>query len=190
MAKTKLETFYRRQNFYMDVWRIGHSLWQKQVPVLPEAIRILCRIVFHADIPTQVAIPRNVIFVHNGMGVVVHTQAQFRGPALIFHNVTIGNSKGLLDGVPVIGSHVMIGVGAVIMGPIAIGDGCIIGANAVVTRDVPPYHMAVGNPAQLKPCDPELIRHLFLGDEPPSAALTRSTTVAARPTNGTAAVEK
>lgn len=189
MAKTKLETFYRRQNFYMDVWRIGHALWQMQVPVLPEAVRILCRIVFHADMPAQVAVPPDVIFVHNGMGVVVHTQVRFRGPALIFHNVTIGNSKGFRDGVPVIGSHVMIGAGAVIMGPITIGDGCVIGANAVVTRDVPPYHMAMGNPAQLKPCDPELIRHLFLGDEPESAPSTASAMDALRSTNGAAALE-
>lgn len=49
-----------------------------------------------------------------------------------------------------IGSNVWIGENAAILQNVTIGDGAIIGANAVVTKDVPPYSIAVGNPAKTK----------------------------------------
>ena len=50
----------------------------------------------------------------------------------------------------VIGNDVWIGQNAVIMPGVHIGDGAIIGANAVVAKDIPPYSIAVGNPAEVK----------------------------------------
>ena len=50
----------------------------------------------------------------------------------------------------IIGSDVWIGQNAVIMPGVHIGDGAIIGANAVVAKDIPPYSIAVGNPAEVK----------------------------------------
>ncbi len=49
----------------------------------------------------------------------------------------------------IIGNDVWIGRGATIMGGVRIGNGAVIGANAVVTRDVPPYAVAVGSPARI-----------------------------------------
>ena len=49
---------------------------------------------------------------------------------------------------PVIGNDVWIGINAVIMRGVTIGDGAVIGANTVVSRDVPPYAIVGGNPAQ------------------------------------------
>lgn len=49
---------------------------------------------------------------------------------------------------PVIGNDVWIGYGAIVMRGVTIGDGAVIGANAVVTRDVPPYAVVGGNPAR------------------------------------------
>jgi maltose O-acetyltransferase len=61
--------------------------------------------------------------------------------------VTIGTRhKG--GGVPVVGSDVVVGAGAVILGGISIGDGAVIGANSVVTRDVAPGSTVVGAPAR------------------------------------------
>ncbi|MFH2124852.1 MAG: acyltransferase [Pseudomonadota bacterium] len=48
-----------------------------------------------------------------------------------------------------IGNDVWIGYGAVITKGVVIGDGCVIGANSVVTRDIPPYSVAVGVPARV-----------------------------------------
>jgi acetyltransferase-like isoleucine patch superfamily enzyme len=64
----------------------------------------------------------------------------------------------------VIGSDVWIGRDAVLLGGITIGDGAIVGAYSVVAKDVPPYSVVVGNPAQV-------IRYRF--DRPTVAALLR-----------------
>lgn len=68
-------------------------------------------------------------------------------------NTTLGTAR-TGDGrwmTPVVGDRVDIGVGAVILGPITIGHDSIIGANAVVLKDVPPHHVAVGVPAVARP---------------------------------------
>lgn len=48
-----------------------------------------------------------------------------------------------------IGSRVWVGGGAIILPKVTIGDGCVIGAGSVVTKDVPAYSLAVGNPARV-----------------------------------------
>jgi acetyltransferase-like isoleucine patch superfamily enzyme len=49
----------------------------------------------------------------------------------------------------VIGSDVWIGAGAIILDGVSIGDGAVVGAGAVVTRNIAPYSIAAGNPAQV-----------------------------------------
>jgi hypothetical protein len=61
---------------------------------------------------------------------------------------------------------VFIGAGAVILGDIDVGDDCVIGANAVVTANVPAGHMALGNPARISPCREGLIDAIFGALEP------------------------
>ena len=68
---------------------------------------------------------------------------------LIFHDVTIGT--GTMPGVPKIGNKVDIYPGARLLGGIAIGDGCMIGANCVVTRDVPAGSVVVVAPSRIIP---------------------------------------
>ncbi|MEL6577883.1 MAG: hypothetical protein AAFQ81_18530, partial [Pseudomonadota bacterium] len=70
------------------------------------------------------------------------------GPnALIRPFVTIGLMEGNLQG-PTIGAGVVIGTGAKLLGPITVGDGARIGANAVVIEDVPAGATVVGVPAR------------------------------------------
>ena len=152
----------------LRVWRVGNALSRRNVPVLPQLVRVLCQVLFHADVPPQARIPRGVVFMHNGLGTVVHSRVEFSGPAIVFHNVTIGNRHIADEGVPRIGSRVFIGAGAVIVGDIVVGDDCIIGANAVVMENVPEGHMAVGNPARIRPCREGLIAAMF--DASPAAA--------------------
>lgn len=89
--------------------------------------------------------------VHNALGVVINRQTVFKGYAVVFQNVTIGDKAlGLrIEGkeAPVIGNRVFIGANACILGNIKVGDNVIIGAGAVVTKDVPSGHRAIGNPA-------------------------------------------
>ena len=64
----------------------------------------------------------------------------------INQQVTVGTGRG---GAPIIGNNVRIYSGAKVIGNITVGDGSVIGANAVVTRDVPPHTMVAGVPAKI-----------------------------------------
>lgn len=64
----------------------------------------------------------------------------------ILHNVTIGQNRNKY---PTIGNNVIIYAGAKIIGDVHVGDNAIIGANAVVTKDVPPNAIVGGIPAKV-----------------------------------------
>lgn len=68
----------------------------------------------------------------------------------IMHNVTIGATVEV-DGVPIIGNDVYIGTGAVVVGPVTIGDGARIAANSLVMTDIPANCTAIGVPARPLP---------------------------------------
>lgn len=74
---------------------------------------------------------------HGLNGIVISPNAKIGHSCVIFHQVTIGVKNLGSDAAPVIGSNVMIGAGAKVLGPIKIGNNAKIGANAVVTKDVP-----------------------------------------------------
>jgi serine O-acetyltransferase len=101
------------------------------------------------DIPLNLQVSGGLLLPHP-QGIVINHKAVIGPNALIFHQVTIGSNG---RGVPVIGGHVDIGAGAKIIGPVRIGDHARIGANAVVTRDVPSGAVVVGNPARVLDAD-------------------------------------
>lgn len=85
------------------------------------------------------------LVIAHGYGTVIN--AERIGPNLWVHQgVTIG--WDYTRGRPTIGENVFIGTGAAVLGPVTVGDGAVIGANAVVTRDVPPGATMVGVPAR------------------------------------------
>jgi serine O-acetyltransferase len=89
-----------------------------------------------------VSLPETVFLPHP-FGIVVTSGAVFGIDVVIGHQVTIGNRNGEMKA-PVIGDRVYIGAGAKILGPVRIGNDAIIGANAVVTKDVPAGATVVG----------------------------------------------
>lgn len=110
-----------------------------------KAVHWWCSLLSQCDIPLNVQVGGGLLLPHP-QGIVVHHAAVIGPNAMIFHQVTIGSNG---KGVPVIGGHVDIGAGARIIGPVRIGDHARVGANAVVTRDVPAGAVVVGNPARL-----------------------------------------
>jgi serine acetyltransferase len=74
------------------------------------------------------------LFPHGLNGCIIHLKAQIGKNALIYHQVTIASAKG---GTPKIGDNCLIGAGAKIIGGVTIGNNVRIGANAVVTKDIP-----------------------------------------------------
>lgn len=127
--------------------RIGNALHRARVPVLPKVITGIIRVLFACYLPSSASLGRGVQLGYWGLGVVIHGSAVIGEGTLVRQNVTIGTRhKG--GGVPRIGAHVSIGAGAVLLGDVTIGDGAVIGANSVVTHDVPPGITVVGAPAR------------------------------------------
>ena len=82
------------------------------------------------------ALPLTVFFPHL-QGIVVHHHTRIGNDVVIGHQVTLGG-RDLTGEAPVIEDSVYIGAGAKILGAVRVGRGATVGANAVVTRDVPP----------------------------------------------------
>lgn len=79
-------------------------------------------------------------------GVVINRLVRGGRNIYLEHQVTIGADRGRS---PVLGDDIFVGAGAKIIGPVTIGDGARIGANAVVVKDVPAYATVVGVPARV-----------------------------------------
>ena len=120
--------------------RVSHALWSH-----------MARAVTGVDIHPEATIGRRV-FIDHATGVVIGQTAEVGNDVVIFHGVTLGG-VAMTPGKrhPTVGDHVMIGAGAKVLGPISVGTGVKIGANAVVVKDVPCGNVAIGVPARLLP---------------------------------------
>ncbi len=108
-----------------------------------------------ADVPLNAELGGGLVLLHPN-GIVIHARARIGPNCLLFQQVTIGTDRQ--GGVPELGGHVDVGAGAKLIGAIRIGDHALIGANAVVLRDVPAGCVAVGVPARIlsKRTEPEI----------------------------------
>ncbi len=118
--------------------RIGHMLYQYKLHFLARFVCEFSRFLTGIEIHPGAQLGHRLVIDH-GMGVVIGETAVVGDDCIIFHGVTLGGLK--FDRVkrhPTVGNRVLIGTGAKVLGPIQIGDGARIGANAVVTKDVEP----------------------------------------------------
>ena len=143
------------------VWayRAAHRLWNGghrfAARALSQAARGLTGIEIHpaAEIGER-------FFIDHGMGVVIGETAEVGDDVLMFHGVTLGGvSMNPGKRHPTIGNNVQIGAGAKVLGPVTVEDGAKIGANAVLIKNVPQGHVAVGVPSRVRDpkVDPELM---------------------------------
>ena len=145
---------------YPGVWalgfhRVGHWLYGGQLFFLARFVNHLARMLTAIDIHPGARIGRN-FFIDHGFTVIGET-AEIGDNVTIYQNVTLGGTNPS-TGVggkrhPTLKDNVVIGSGAQILGPIEVGEGAKVGANAVVTRDVVPGATMVGIPARPVPVD-------------------------------------
>lgn len=116
-------------------YRLAHWLWKSDVVLLPRLLSLAGRMTSGVDIAPSAEIGPGMLIVH-GVGVTIEPGVRIGKAVTLYQGVGMGKRFGVRnsDGVPMLGDDVEVYAGAMILGPITIGDRCRIGANAVVTR--------------------------------------------------------
>ena len=130
------------------VHRLAHWLWQHNAPFFPRFLSHLARFFTGIEIHPGAILGKGV-FIDHGMGVVIGETAIIGDYTLIYQGVTLGGTgKETGKRHPTVGSQVVIGSGAKVLGNITIGNHARIGAGSVVLRSVPADCTAVGFPSR------------------------------------------
>jgi serine O-acetyltransferase len=133
------------------VWgyRVAHHLWRADHKLAARFVSGVVRAWTAVDIHPAAVIGSG-LFIDHAIGVVIGETAVVGSDVTIYQGVTLGGTS--LQAVkrhPTVEDRVTIGAGAKVLGPVTIGSGSRIGANAVVVRDVPPDSVVVGVPGQV-----------------------------------------
>ncbi len=149
-ARSKAEIFLLYPGVHATLYhRLAHVLYRKNMRFLARWVSQWGRFWTGIEIHPGAVIGRRFVIDH-GMGIVIGETAEVGDDVLIYQGVTLGGTgkdKGKRH--PTIGSNVMIGSGAKVLGPFTVGDNSRIASNAVVLSEVPPDSTAVGVPARI-----------------------------------------
>jgi serine O-acetyltransferase len=126
--------------------RVAHGLADVGIPIVPRAMAGVARTLTGVEIHPAARIGDG-LFIDHGSGVVIGETAEIGENVTMYQGVTLGGT-GFATGKrhPTVEDNVTIGSGAKLLGPIRVGHGSKIGANAVVIHDVPANSTVVGNP--------------------------------------------
>ncbi len=140
---------------YAGLWaitfhRLAHFIRALGVPFFPRLISQISRLLTGIEIHPGASIGKG-FFIDHGSGVVIGETAEIGENVLVYHQVTLGNANPSSSGKrhPTIGSNVVIGAGAKLLGPVIVGDFSVIGAGTIVTKDIPTHSVVVGNPGKV-----------------------------------------
>ena len=135
--------------------RIANFFSTAKFDLIARIISQFSRFLTGIEIHPKAKIGKN-LFIDHGMGVVIGETSEIGNDVTIYHAVTLGGISPSIDSErqrhekrhPTIGNDVVIGSGAQIIGPVKVGSGSRIAANAVVVNDVPEDSTMVGVPAK------------------------------------------
>lgn len=138
------------------IHRLAHGLWQQGFRIPARFVSLIGRWLTGIEIHPGAFIGRR-LFIDHGMGVVIGETAVIGDDVTLYHDVTLGgtspsiNARAQVDRKrhPTLADGVIVGSGAQILGPITIGRGARVGANAVVVKDVPASVTVIGIPARI-----------------------------------------
>ena len=154
-ARSRWEVLIYPGAWAIGLHRVAHWLYAGQLYFLARMVNHLSRFLTAIDIHPGAVIGKR-FFIDHGFTVIGET-AEIGDDVTIYQNVTLGgtNPSAGAGGKrhPTIGNDVVIGSGAQVLGPITVGEGAKVGANAVVTKDVAPGATVVGIPAKPVPVD-------------------------------------
>ena len=135
--------------------RIANFFSTAKFDLVARIISQFSRFLTGIEIHPKAKIGKN-LFIDHGMGVVIGETSEIKDNVTIYHMVTLGgiapsinsNDQRNQKRHPTIENEVVIGSGAQVLGPVVVGRGSRIGANAVITKDVPENAVMVGIPAK------------------------------------------
>jgi len=133
-------------------WRMGvrPKLLRAPLSLVYRMLFRRCRNVYGIELPYSVKLGRRVVFEHQG-GIVVHGASEIGDECIIRQGCTLGLKRlDALGDAPILERGVQLGAGSVVLGRIRLGEGAVVGANAVVTVDVPAGALALGIPAKVR----------------------------------------
>ena len=135
--------------------KIAHFFALAKLDLIARMISQTSRFLTGIEIHPSAKIGKN-LFIDHGMGVVIGATAEIGNNVTIYHMATLGgispsinsNNQREIKRHPTLKDNVVIGSGAQVLGPVIVGNNAKIGANAVVTKDVPDNAVMVGIPAK------------------------------------------
>lgn len=128
--------------------RLAHFLWQHKLRLLARILSHINRFLTGIEIHPGARIGRR-FFIDHGSGVVIGETSEIGDDVLMYQGVVLGGTTTeKKKRHPTIGNNVVMGTGAVALGPITIGDGAKIGSGSVVVKSVPPGATVVGIPGR------------------------------------------
>ena len=135
--------------------KIAHFFCIAKFDLVARIISQFSRFLTGIEIHPKAKIGKN-LFIDHGMGVVIGETSEIGNNVTIYHMVTLGgispsiksNEQRNVKRHPTLMDNVVVGSGAQILGPVVIGKNAKVGANAVVTKDVPENAVMVGIPAK------------------------------------------
>jgi serine O-acetyltransferase len=132
--------------------RVAHWLFTRRMRRTAKTISLINFIVFGLEVPARLRIGAGLVIPHTN-GTIIGAGYIGRN-VTIFHQVTLGATLADFDYDyacrPHVEDNVTITAGAKVLGPVRLGSGCVIGANAVVLSDIPRDSLAVGIPARVR----------------------------------------
>jgi serine O-acetyltransferase len=154
-ARSRWDVLFYPGVLAVGMHRLAHWLWEGQLFFLARLVNHFSRFLTGVDIHPGAKIGKR-FFLDHGFSVIGET-AEIGDDVTIYQSVTLGGTNPT-DGVggkrhPTLRNGVVIGSGAQVLGPIEVGEGARVGANAVVTRDVAASSTVVGIPAKPVPVD-------------------------------------
>lgn len=132
----------------IKLYYISNWLYRHKIPILPIFFQGLIYLFFNSWIPYKCKIGKGTKIGYGGIAVVIHKDAIIGKNCIIGTCVTIGGNKAN-DSVPIIEDSCYIATGAKILGTVRVGRESFIGANSVVTKDIPARSLVSGIPAKI-----------------------------------------
>jgi serine O-acetyltransferase len=129
--------------------RVSHWFWKNNLKTLARFLSHIGRFLTTIEIHPGAKIGRR-FFIDHGCGVVIGETTEIGNDVLIYQGVVLGGtSQEKTKRHPTIGDNVVVGAGAILLGPIKVGNGARIGAGSVVIKDVPDDSTVVGVPGRV-----------------------------------------